>query len=467
VALSLLVACGPIAAPEPDGGRPTHPAAAGDVAGTSAAGHEGPPNILVIVTDDQRTPFTGMPRTEHWFGRRGLTFGNAFATTPLCCPSRASIMTGRYAHNHGVLNNALAPNLDESTTVQRYLHDAGYRTALVGKYLNRWPLGRPPAHFDRYAMFDRGYYDTDWSLDGVPTRARKYSTTFVGDVAIRYLRSFEVRDDSDPWFLLVTPYAPHRPATAAPGIEAAPVAEWRRSPAVRERNRTDKPPWVFARKIRPARSSRVRGRQLRSLLSADQLVERLMLALRAFGERRDTLAFFLSDNGTFWGEHGLWGKRMPYAEAVRVPLLVRWPGHVRAGSTTDRLVANIDVAPTALQAAGIAPHFLVPSLDGRPLLTGRPRSELLLEYWVDPGKTGDVPPWSSLWTPVRQYIEYYGEDGTTPVFRELYKLRHDPWQLRNVLADHSPANDPDTSSLQLSLATLRTCAGTSGPSACP
>src|SRR5918996_113082 len=185
--------------------------AARDGRESTAALVAGPPNVLVIVTDDQRTgTMVAMPKTLQWLGNGGVTFDQAYVTTPSCCPSRASIFSGRYVHNHGVRQQGLGSNLDQRTTLQRYLRDAGYRTAMAGKFLNRWPLDRPPPYFDRFAQANGGYYDQVWDVDGWVRRVPDYSTSFIGDRALEYLAGFE-RDDARPWFLYLAPFAPHDP----------------------------------------------------------------------------------------------------------------------------------------------------------------------------------------------------------------------------------------------------------------
>jgi arylsulfatase A-like enzyme len=431
-----------------------------------ALGQPERPNVLIIVTDDQRTrSLEVMPSVRRWFGEGGRAFRNAFATTPLCCPSRASFMTGRYAHNHGVLNNMEAEDLDEAETLQSYLQGVGYRTAIAGKYLNRWPLTRDPEFFNRFAVFNKGYASADWNVDGHQRTIERYSTDFTGEVATRFLRAFDRVDDGAPWLLYVTPFAPHRPATPERAYADAPVSHWPRNRGMRERNRSDKPPWVRDEDVTVSRARETRRRQLRTLMSVDDVVGRLMELLGDLGERQDTLAFFSSDNGMFWGEHDLLGKRLPYREAVHIPMLMRWPGRVSTGTVNRQLVANIDVAPTALEAAGISPGSVSPPIDGRSLLSGASRDRMLLEYWTDPGRQSDIPVWAALWTKDLEYAEYY--EGVDPVFREYYDLDEDPWQLRNLLGDPNPGNDPPTASLAAQLLADRRCRGTSGPSACP
>jgi sulfatase-like protein len=139
------------------------PAGAGDKAVA-----QGQPNVLIMITDDQRADTMGMmPRTLQSFGQQGVQFPNAYVTTPLCCPSRASIMTGRFVHNHKVKNNYQAPLLDQRQTIQRYFHDAGYATAIAGKYLNFWDMNVNPPLFDRWSIQNHGYQKRVQNTDGV------------------------------------------------------------------------------------------------------------------------------------------------------------------------------------------------------------------------------------------------------------------------------------------------------------
>lgn len=421
------------------------------------------PNILVIVTDDQRIgTLRVMPRTRRWFQRGGRRFTNAFVTTPLCCPSRASILSGRYAHNHGVLTNDDPTRLDQDATLQAHLRGAGYRTAIAGKMLNRWPLERNPEHFDRWAIFNHGYYDARFNVNGTLRDVPRYSTDFVARRAVRFLRTFEQQGD-EPWFLYVAPFAPHGPSTPARRHEDARIGELVTNPAMRETDVSDKAPVVqeLARFRRVPRAARVR--QLRTLIAVDELVERIMSELGRQGERGRTLAFFISDNGLFWGEHRLRGKWLPYRMAYRVPLLMRWPERVARRTRDDRLAANVDLAPTIYEAAGVAG----PEVDGRSLLGEDRRDRLLLEGW-HPNRKPHA--WSAYLDPARQYVEFSTVGTGEVVFREYYDLVNDPWQLVNVLGDSESGNEPSAEELHilsLQMRRDRSCAGTAGPSACP
>ena len=442
--------------------------AAGVVVDMQASPHKRrpPPNVLIVVTDDQTLGMLSvMPQTRRYFAQQGTTFTHAFATTPVCCPSRASIFTGRYAHNHGVLTLQYGSQLDQQTTLQSDLQAAGYATALAGKYLNLWNLSKPPPYFDRWALFNGGYYDKKFNVDGTVQTVRGYTTDYISERSVRFLNEFERRDER-PWFLYVAPFAPHSAFEPAPQYRNAEVPAWNKDPAVRETNVGDKPPYIRSSHGKIRRAAEIRRRRLRTLMSVDDLVSRTFKTLRALGEQRNTLAFFVSDNGWLNRQHGFIGKRPPYLDSVHVPLFARWPGHFAAGASDDRLVANIDLMPTVLDAAGIEANGV---MDGLSLLDdSASRSALLLEQWRERGKAitaergAKVPDWASTLTRTYQYIEYYGR-GPKPLFREYYDLSSDPWQLRNLLGDAGKENDPDVAALSRRLARQKRCAGASCP----
>jgi arylsulfatase A-like enzyme len=333
------------------------------------------------------------------------------------------------------------------------LKNAGYATAILGKYLTGHVPKRPPGFSEWVVTRSQRYFRTRVIDNGTRRVIERYSTTFLGDKATRFLRARESADEV-PWFLLVTPRAPHFPFTPEDRYAGAPVPAWDRSPAVEELDTSDKPRWVPG-KAATAKAARIRTKQLRALMSVDDLVLRLRSSLRSLGEERETLVFYLSDNGFMWGDHGLTGKNLPYSAAVKAPLLVRWPGHMEGGRS-KRLVANIDLAPTIFQATRVQP----PSspIDGRSLFSPRARKTLLLEHWGSRGR----PAWASLRSESFHFVQYYGETGKV-IFREYYDLRTDPWELRNVLRDGEPGNDPDLKRLQRRLTVLRKCVG----KACP
>jgi arylsulfatase A-like enzyme len=190
-------------------------------------------------------------------------------------------------------------------------------------------------------------------------------------------------------------------------------------------------------------------------MSVDDLVEDLFSALEALGEQ-ETIAIFTSDNGYLWGEHGIGrDKRFPYSGSVRVPLLLRWPGHVEPGGSDARLAASVDIAPTILTAAGIVVDPA--DIDGTSLLDPGVRTRVLQEYWRSPDAPY-LPGWAALRRAGSLFVEWRDDDGTL-LFREYYDLVHDPYERRNLLGDQDPRNDPDVDRLSRALARLSRCRG--------
>lgn len=442
VVMAVLAACTPAgdraAAPQP---RPT-PAPR--------------PNVLLLVTDDQRPDTLDvMPATRRFFARGGTTFTNAFATTPLCCPSRASIFTGQYAHNHGVLKNQDSHELRSRSTLQFYFREeTDYATGLVGKYLNSWSVTEDPPHFDRWASYSGRYYGKPFNVNGKIMETDAYSTYFMADRAVGFLERFENVDER-PWFLYIATVAPHSPFGIAPQYRGRPVPDWSRNPAIEERALGDKPD-IAPRPFDLDRPGKLRRKQLRTLMSVDDLVAKVAKTLRRLGETQETLAIFTSDQGLLWGEHGLFAKRLPYTQAIAAPLILRWPGEVSAGAMDDSLVANVDIAPTIMEVAGLISDRRYP-VDGRSLLGPHERSEIFLEQ-LENWRVG-LPDWRSIRSAEFQYVEYYARDGERVIAREYYDLVDDPWQLRNLLGDADPANDPDVTVLSRRLDELAGCVG--------
>jgi arylsulfatase A-like enzyme len=433
---------------------PAPPARAAEGAPAPATGR---PNVLLMLLDDARTGQTfAMPRTMEWLRGHGRTFPEAMVSTPSCCPSRATLLSGRYAHNHLVTQQGAVGRFDHTRSLQHELHTAGYRTAAVGKLFNTWDLTRRPPHFDDWALTGGGYAGADFVVDGVATKA-SYATTFIGGQVARYLDRYE-RDDARPWFIYAGFTAPHAPQVPEPRY-ADLSFPWEGNPATRETDRSDKPAYVRRFNHTQERGAEERQQQLRTLRSVDDAVEAIRHRLAARGELDNTLVILLSDNGKFWGEHGLQEKFMPYLQAERVPLLMSWPGRLERG-TDPRLAANLDITPTVLAAAGLTPSYQV---DGRNLLAPGDRAALLTEYWRDPANGAGIPTWASTYVPGRhRYTEIYDDTGAV-TDREYYDLHRDPWQLTNVLRDGDPGNDPRTGPLSATLARQRACAGPGCP----
>ena len=437
----------------------------GDVIETLESVAEGAPNILIINTDDQRTPGTleVMPKVRRLFEQAGTRYTNGLVSTPLCCPSRSSFFSGRFSHNTGVLGNGM-PNavaaFDQDATIQGYLQDAGYRTALVGKYLTTVPLMTSPQNWDHWAHTTGGYNNVPFNVDGTFAQTSGYYSKHMTSFAKSFLTDFESTDDQ-PWLMYVAPQAPHYNYTPSKKYRDAPLPADIKPPSYNEANTSDKPPWVqWWGDQTEENYQQVRSKQLRTLMSVDDMVGAIFRQMSTFDETRDTLAVFMSDNGYLWGEHSLKEKRFPYVESSEVPFLVRWPGHVTRGAVSDRLVMQVDLLPSALEASGVSPTLTYP-LDGKSFLSGTARPEAYQEYFKSPD--AGLRPWASLRGETWQYIEWYDIDTGELVFQEYYDLAADPYQLTNLLNDGIAANDPDVTPLHDRLAVARTCSGLTCP----
>jgi arylsulfatase A-like enzyme len=481
---------GDIAQAVDDGGGPND---------EQASASQPAPNILFIVGDDQRAngtitqaqdPQVIMPQVVDQLKKMGTDFPNAFVATPLCCPSRTSIMSGRNAHNTLVSNNMSAWNFNEGPTLQAYLHDnAGYRTGIFGKYLNNWDLHRNPAHWDTWGIFNEGYCPFRVNENGAiknfgvfnqPTIAQcgAYTTTYVQNQALNFIDGSKA-DDSQPWFLYLAPFAPHGFTIPDDQYANTDVGQLAPTPAFDEGQPgntadpiTDKPDWVQTNFESPNNGAQVREGQLRTLKSVDDMVGTVLKHLQDRGEQ-DTLVVYIGDNGLQWGEHGLVNKSFPYTESVNVPLIVRYPPVTIPGSTDSRLAENIDLTPTALRLAGLTTTHN-PPIDGLSLFDpANARNRVLLEYenhFAYPN-TDPFRNWASTRTSTYQYIESYAEDGTTVVFREYYDLVNDPGERFNLYGpDGQPGGGDDLGTPAQSMEQLsdqlrrdRLCVGTQCP----
>jgi N-acetylglucosamine-6-sulfatase len=441
------------------------------------------PNVVVVETDDQTVAdLASMPRTSALIGGAGVTFGTSVVSLSQCCPSRATLLTGRYAHNHKVLSSAPprggAGRLDSSETLAVWLQRAGYATALVGKYLNGYGSADPfevPPGWTEWRVLHGGstyrYYDYTINHNG---RLRTYGSgpgDYQTDVITGLAESVIRRraPKAKPFFLWTAYVAPHtgqpRDADDPHGASAVPAPRHRDrfahlfppvTPAFDEADVSDKPAAIAARPpLGPDRTLALqeswRQRQ-ESLLAVDEGVARIVRALRAAGELRNTLLVFTSDNGFMTGEHRLpAGKLVPYEPSIRVPLLMRGPG-IPAGAVRTQPVWNGDVAPTILAAAGARAPW---PLDGRSLwpLIRRParwqgRDILLEGSWRR--RFGSLG-YTGLRTERYVYVEHAGGE------LELYDLERDPDELDNLAG--SPSGLPVQAVLAPRLARLRTCRG--------
>jgi N-acetylglucosamine-6-sulfatase len=431
------------------------------------------PNVFLYNLDDLRDAFPGgidpldhMPQVKAWMAD-GRRYRNSFVVDPSCCPSRSSLMTGRLPHNNGVLTEGDGALFDFAHSMACYLDGAGYATYEDGKFLTTWPARQRPPCFDHSTLMFGGYNDSNVRVDGVPQTAPGYSTTYLGTRGREYITT--ALADSAPFLLYETPQAPHwvkvtesdgsstELAIPEPKYQNAPIGPCAGTP---EADRSDKPGYVRRTNVTPAQAQRACESMLRAIMTADDEFGATMQLLADRGVLDDTLVIFTSDNGFNWGEHGRMSKFVPYEPAMRVPLLVRWPGHVAAGTNTTRLVSYVDILPTILQAANVTLPPGAPALDGESLLRPTSRTTVYGEHHNDPVVPA-VNTWRMVRTAKAKYIENYDTSGAV-VFREYYNLVKDPAENTNLLGDASTANDPPAATvtaLASTLAALATCAG--------
>jgi N-acetylglucosamine-6-sulfatase len=436
------------------------------------------PNIVVVMSDDQAVEsMRVMANVNALLARQGTTFANNFASFPLCCPSRTTFITGQYGHNHTIMGNAppaggydkLVPT--HANTLPAWLQRAGYTTVHLGKYLNGYgaarPLEIPPGWSEWYGSTDPQtyrYYNYRLNENGrlvtYGTGAANYQTDVYGRKAVDLIR--RLAPSEKPFFLSVAFLAPH---SGGPRDADDPANQATPSPAPRHRNAfvtqplpappslneadvSDKPAAIRNRPlIGPARLNGIREnyqQRLESLLAVDEAVRDIVSALSATGELERTLIVYTSDNGFFHGEHRIPdGKVRVYEPSVRVPLILRGPG-VPHGVQRTNLAANVDLAPTILDAAKASPGRRV---DGRSLLPlaadplRRSGRDILLE----------TPTYSAIRTPRYVFVQHSTGE------QELYDLVTDPDQLTSLHADARYA--AVKSALGQRLAKLRVCVG--------
>ncbi len=442
------------------------------------------PNILLVVADDHAANAVGCYGGPHRvtpqidrIAREGARFDECGCTNSLCAPSRATILTGTYNHVNGV--TTLSTEFDaRQPTFPSLLRDAGYRTAIVGK----WHLGHGGVHdprgFDHWEVLpDQGdYHDPEFLTmpeRGGGSHVRPgYATDLITDLALDWLGDVEGGDE--PWCLLVQHKAPHRPwepaarhatlfdedAIPPPGnffddyAHRAEAAREARMRVARDMNEEDlKQPapdglagedyahWAFRRYILD---------YLRCVVAVDEGVGRLLDHLDATGQAEDTVVVYTSDQGFFLGEHGWYDKRFMYRESLQMPLLVRYPRLVAPGTTSDALVLNVDFAQTFLDLAGVPAHERMQGRSMRPLLEGRSAEEAgwrtasYYRYWEHLDGSHHVAAHRGIRTRDRKLVHYYGSgcgqpgasDQATQPEWELFDLDRDPAEM------HSRADDP-------------------------
>jgi N-acetylglucosamine-6-sulfatase len=419
------------------------------------------PNMVFILVDDLR--WDGLGCTGHAFAqtphidrlaKEGATFRNAFVTTPLCSPSRGSYLTGRYVHAHGVIDNTDRGELSHRlTTFPKLLKDAGYATAYVGK----WHMGRddsPRPGFDRWVSFKgQGVYnDPEINIDGKSAKINGYMTDILGEHGVE----FASRKHAKPFCLYLAHKAVHGPFTPAERHKSDFASNAIERAANAKDTLESKPAMTRivdgSPAVRPGGGSgdELIRNQMRCMRSVDDSVGALVSALEKTGQLDNTLILFTSDNGYFWGEHGLGDKRWAYEESIRIPMIARYPKLIKAGTALDQDVLNIDVAPTMLDLAGVARPADMHGRSVLPLLKNNRapwRREFLAEYFEET-QFKRAPAWQAVRGGGWKYIHYGNLDGMD----ELYDLKADPQEMRNRIGDAGAR--PKLDQMKLSLARL-------------
>lgn len=451
------------------------------------------PNIVFVLTDDLSTNLVtpqfmpNLTALEH----DGATFTNYFVSDSLCCPSRASIFTGRLPHDTGVYNNtgpnggdkAFNDHGDENSTIATDLHAAGYRTAMMGKYLNRYTMSTPtPPGWDNWDVADWGYPEFNYTLKenqqvvhyGGPNQKGKdnYLTDVLSGLAGSFVSGMAANHASQPFFLEVATFAPHSPYTPAPKYaNLYPGLKYPKTPAFGVAN-TAAPDWLAdfpalgpKQQAEIATDFRLRAQDMKSV---DDLIGSLVSTLRATGALANTYFVFSSDNGLHMGEHDMMpGKLTAFDTDIHVPLIVVGP-RVPAGSKIGAFAENVDLRSTLDALAGASPSEGVDGRSLTPLLFPQPGAPATPAGWPqgvlvehmgpvtdqpdEPDKpeanSGNPPSYEALRLSNALYVEYSTGE------HEYYNLNRDPYELHNVYASLSPAIK---ARLHQEVVTLKTC----------
>jgi N-acetylglucosamine-6-sulfatase len=462
------------------------------------------PNIVFVLVDDLDATggpyWRAMPKTRAIIADRGLRFTRAFAPDPLCCPARATILSGMYPHNTGVWIEAedgyprFVAGVEDRTVAVR-LKEAGYTTAFAGKYVNGYEqnLDAVPPGWDEWFGLGGGFLDGygykvnhNGTIESYGSATNDYQTDVLSREALSFLKSTEAKDQ-EPFFLFLSPSAPHWPMKPAQRHVENSFSDdpLRTRPNFNEADVSDKPYWLREGVPRLgdaaiANETERYRRAMGTLFAVDDMVSKVAASLKANGEFENTVFVFTSDNGYNRGAHRLRNKMAPYEESIRVPLAVAGPG-IRTGRE-DRLVTQTDFTPTLLDMAGVT---IPDDVDGRSLgqllrdSRSPWRSDFLVEFHgyynvfaplqtradvqnliAHSGLVDLIPTYRALRSEEWLYVEWYaGEQHDY----ELYEMHADPYQLSNLLA--SPEGQAEhattTADLHDRIERLATCRGVS------
>ncbi|MBI5693157.1 MAG: sulfatase [Verrucomicrobia bacterium] len=410
-----------------------------------AAAADRKPNFLFVYTDDQRWDAMSVVQREHgerarfpWLqtphmdrlAAEGVRFRNAFVTLPLCAPSRAVFLTGRYNHLNGIANNR-TPFPETSVTHATQLRAAGYTTAYVGKWHMGQQSGQRPG-FDYSASFtgQGRYYDCPIEVNGVSTPSKGWVDDVTTDYAIDFIR----KNRAKPFSVVVGFKATHGPFDPPErarerfaGAQMRPVPNLGLRPPFRV---TPNDPIVKT-------GATTNLGYFRCISAADDNLGRLLATLDELGLADDTVVVFASDNGYYLGEHSLGDKRSLYEESIRIPLLARYPRQFPRGRAVDEMVLNLDLAPTWLDLAGVPVPREMQGRSWAPLATGKRtdwRQSILVQYFLE-NAFPTTPTTVAVRTATAKLIKYPGHDEWT----ELFDLAADPYETRNLARDPAHA----------------------------
>ncbi|MCP2342551.1 sulfatase family protein [Actinomadura rupiterrae] len=461
--------------------------------GSSAPGHRAAaagavtsavkkPNVIFVLTDDLATNLLRyMPHVQQ-LQQHGMTFDNYFVTDSLCCPSRSTTFTGKVPHNTGVFTNGgsdggyatFNAKGNQNQTYATALSKAGYRTAMMGKYLNGYQPSDPvPPGWNEWDVAGNGYPEFNYALNenGTTVQYGHRPKDYLTDVLSGKGDDFITKSTKagKPFAMEIATFAPHAPSTPAPRDAASfPGLKAPRGPAFNEADMSDKPAWL---KDRPPLGAKQLNeidtkfrKRVQSVQAVDRMIGRLQDSLKRNGADRDTYLFFTSDNGFHMGEHRLQpGKQTIFDTDIHVPLVVSGPG-VRPGSTHHGLAQNTDLCPTFESLGGVP---VPPSVDGTSLLPAlrgndsSPRRDAVLIEHHGPNNlpddpdlqtkaSGNPPSYEAIRTAHEVYAEY--ADGE----REYYDLRTDPNELNNTVQQLTPQR---LAQLRATLNKLKRCKG--------
>lgn len=442
-------------------------------------------NVIFILSDDHRYDFLGVhPNAPKWLetpaldrlAREGAHLANAFVSTSLCSPSRASILTGQYMHHHRIVDNQ-RPEPGGTIFFPQHLQKAGYATAFVGK----WHMGhdddKPRPGFDHWAAYkgQGDYFDPELNINGQRRKLQGYDSDALTEHAIQWLGSGRAKDK--PFFLYLSFKAPHFPFQPAPrhkGRYAGKPIPYPQTMARTEQNYRTQPKWVRERRysihgIDHMETGRFDDDPVpnfddlyrsyaEAVHSVDENVGKLLGFLDKANLADSTLVIYMGDNGFHLGEHGFYDKRDAFETSMRVPLLAWAPGLIKPGTKMTKLVQNIDIAPTVLQVAGVEPPG-TSKMDGRsflPLLQNDQapwRDFILYEYhweWNFPA----TPTLFAIRTDRYKYVYHHGINDID----SLHDLQLDPVERHNLI--ESPDHQPRIAELRKKLFdTLESSAG--------